>query len=79
MIDSLPDTDSPKFFGLPSNIDRSTQIIISNQIIAKLKILNRSKNIVGTKFDKDLVKPHFKPIWKLWEALKKVFLENLLK
>lgn len=72
MIESLPETDIPKFFGLPPNIDRSSQIVISNQVIGQLKILKRSNIKLGGKFDKDTVKSQFKPIWKLWEALKKV-------
>jgi hypothetical protein len=72
MLESLPDTDNPKFFGLPLNIDRSCQIVVSNQVIAQLKILKRSNNQTGSKFEKDSLKSQFKPIWKLWEALKKV-------
>lgn len=74
IIDSLPDADNPKFFGLPSNIDRSSQIVISNQVISQLKVLKRSNIKIGNKFDKDTIKGQFKPIWKLWEALKKVFI-----
>jgi hypothetical protein len=29
---------------------------------------------IGDKFDKELLKPQFKPIWKLWESLKKASL-----
>ena len=72
MLESLPDTDNPKFFGLPLNIDRSCQIVVSNQVIAQLKILKRSSNQTGNKLEKDSLKSQFKPIWKLWEALKKV-------
>ena len=73
MIDSMPDSDLPKLFGLPPNIDRSCQIVVSNQIIGQLKILRRSDiKIDGGKFDRDTVKQQFKPLWKLWEALKKV-------
>ena len=82
VIDQLPDVDFPKFFGLPLNIDRSSQIVISNQVIAQLKILKRSNVKIGNKFDKDTIKPQFKPLWKLWEALKKVeklfFIKNTL-
>ena len=74
MIDSLPDVDFPKFFGLPLNIDRSSQIVISNQVISQLKVLKRSNVKIGSKFDKETIKPQFKPLWKLWEALKKVCL-----
>ena len=45
---------------------------MSNQVIAQLKILKRSNNSSGSKLDKDNVKALFKPIWKLWESLKKV-------
>ena len=56
MIDSLPDSDNPKFFGLPLNIDRSCQIVVSNQVISQLKILKRSNNQAGSKFEKDSLK-----------------------
>lgn len=72
MIASLPDADSPQFFGLPLNIDRSAQIVISNQVVTQLKVLKRSNNQSGKKMEKDALKSQFKPLWKLWEALKKV-------
>ena len=72
MIESLPETDNPKFFGLPANIDRSSQIVVSSQVITQLKILNRSNVQSGNKIDKESLKGQFKPVWKLWEALKKV-------
>lgn len=72
MIATLPDTDQPKLFGLPLNIDRSCQIVVSNLIINQLKVLKRSDIKIDGKFDRDTVKQQFKPLWKLWEALKKV-------
>ena len=79
MIEKLPETDSPHFFGLPLNIDRSRQIVLSNQVIAQLKVLSRSNAQSGSKFDKDTLKTQFKPVWKLWEALKKNVSSNELK
>ena len=73
IIDSIPDADNPKFFGLPLNIDRSSQIVISNQVVAQLKILKRTNTQSGNKMEKDVLKSQFKPLWKLWEALKKVY------
>ena len=32
IINSLPDDDKPSFFGLPANIERSSQRIISSQV-----------------------------------------------
>jgi hypothetical protein len=32
-VNSLPETDKPSFFGLPANIDRSAQRIVSSQVI----------------------------------------------
>ena len=72
LINSLPEIDSPYFFGLPLNIDRSCQIVVSNQVISQLKVIGRSAIQSGSKFDKDTLKAQFKPVWKLWEALKKV-------
>ncbi len=78
VIDTLPDTDQPKLFGLPLNIDRSSQIVVSNLIINQLKILKRSDIKIDGKFDKDTVKQQFKPVWKLWEALKKVYFNHII-
>ena len=41
VIDSLPEVDFPKFFGLPLNIDRSSQIVLCNQVIAQLKVFEK--------------------------------------
>lgn len=79
LIEKLPDTDNPRFFGLPLNIDRSAQIVISNQVVAQLKVLKRSNHQSGKKMEKDALKSQFKPLWKLWEALKKNFNSNELK
>ncbi len=80
VIDSLPEIDAPKFFGLPSNIDRSSQIVVSNLIIGQLKLISRSSSkLEGGKFDKESIRGPFKPVWKLWEALKKNFTSNELK
>lgn len=35
IINSLPDVDKPSFFGLPANIERSSQRIISSQVCFK--------------------------------------------
>jgi dynein heavy chain 2 len=72
VIDNLPDADMPKLFGLPANIDRSSQIVVSNQIVNQLRVLRRSDIKIDGKFDRETVKQQFKPLWKLWEALKKV-------
>jgi dynein heavy chain 2 len=72
MIESIPESDNPKFFGLPLNIDRSSQTVISNQVVSQLKVLQRSGTQTGKKLEKDTLKAQFKPLWKLWEALKKV-------
>ena len=37
LIASLPDDDEPSFFGLPANIERSWQRIVSSQVIGQLK------------------------------------------
>ena len=79
MIDSLPESDLPKFFGLPPNIDRSTQKVLSSQLISQLNLLKLSDIKMDGKFDKDTVKPRFKPVWKLWEALKKNINPNELR
>ncbi len=79
LCESISDSDTPRFFGLPLNIDRSCQKVISDQIVAQLKVLARSSNQIGSKFDKDEIRKQFKPIWKLWESLKKVKQINELR
>src|SRR4029434_6097288 len=37
MIENLPEDDRPAFFGLPANIERSSQRIISSQVTPQAK------------------------------------------
>lgn len=37
LIKGLPEEDDPSYFGLPSNIERSWQRIVSSQVIGQLK------------------------------------------
>ncbi|XP_074620352.1 cytoplasmic dynein 2 heavy chain 1-like [Acropora palmata] len=68
IINSLPDDDKPSFFGLPANIERSSQRIISSQVISQLKVLMRS-DLEAHKFDKEKWSTELSPILNLWKKL----------
>ncbi|KAF7666054.1 hypothetical protein LDENG_00118150 [Lucifuga dentata] len=68
VIDSLPEDDRPAFFGLPANIERSSQRIISSQVISQLRILSRSV-AAGSKFDRELWSTSLSPVLNLWKKL----------
>ncbi|KAJ8297986.1 LOW QUALITY PROTEIN: hypothetical protein KUTeg_024517 [Tegillarca granosa] len=67
-IDQLPEFDKPSYFGLPENIERSAQRIISSQVISQLKILQRS-DVKGNKFDKEVWANELGPLLNLWKKL----------
>ncbi|XP_057206860.1 cytoplasmic dynein 2 heavy chain 1 isoform X3 [Triplophysa rosa] len=68
LVDSLPEDDKPSFFGLPANIERSAQRIISSQVISQLRILSRPI-AAGSKFDRELWSTAFSPVLNLWKLL----------
>ncbi|KAF4787703.1 hypothetical protein TURU_168391 [Turdus rufiventris] len=68
IIESLPEDDKPDFFGLPANIARSSQRIISSQVISQLRILSRSVT-AGCKFDREIWSAELSPILNLWKKL----------
>ncbi|XP_017286523.1 cytoplasmic dynein 2 heavy chain 1 isoform X3 [Kryptolebias marmoratus] len=68
VIENLPEDDRPAFFGLPANIERSSQRIISSQVISQLRILSRSV-AAGSKFDRELWSNGLSPILNLWKKL----------
>ncbi|XP_076138461.1 cytoplasmic dynein 2 heavy chain 1 [Alosa pseudoharengus] len=68
MIENLPEDDRPAFFGLPANIERSSQRIISSQVISQLRILSRSV-AAGSKFDREVWSSGLSPILNLWKKL----------
>ncbi|KAI5737300.1 hypothetical protein M8J76_012015 [Diaphorina citri] len=58
LIHRLSETDPPKFFGLPENVDRSWQLSRSAEIIEQLKLLNQGTdghNLIQLKLDKDVL------------------------
>ncbi|KAL3878520.1 hypothetical protein ACJMK2_030860 [Sinanodonta woodiana] len=67
-IEALPEFDKPSYFGLPENIERSAQRIISSQVITQLRILQRS-DVKGSKFDKEVWATQLGPILNLWKKL----------
>uniref|UniRef100_A0A8C5IBC2 Cytoplasmic dynein 2 heavy chain 1 n=1 Tax=Junco hyemalis TaxID=40217 RepID=A0A8C5IBC2_JUNHY len=68
IIESLPEDDKPDFFGLPANIARSSQRIISSQVISQLRILSRSVT-AGSKFDREIWSTELSPVLNLWKKL----------
>uniref|UniRef100_A0A672FSM8 Cytoplasmic dynein 2 heavy chain 1 n=1 Tax=Salarias fasciatus TaxID=181472 RepID=A0A672FSM8_SALFA len=68
VIENLPEDDRPAFFGLPANIERSSQRIISSQVISQLRVLSRSI-ATGSKFDRELWSNGLSPILNLWKKL----------
>ncbi|KAM9317805.1 cytoplasmic dynein 2 heavy chain 1 [Pholidichthys leucotaenia] len=68
VIAKLPEDDRPAFFGLPANIERSSQRIISSQVISQLRILSRLV-AAGSKFDRELWSNGLSPILNLWKKL----------
>ena len=70
-IESLPDVDKPSYFGLPENIERSSQRIVSSNVIGQLKVLKRC-SVKETKFDKDVWVAELGPILNVWKKLNQV-------
>ncbi|XP_071483964.1 LOW QUALITY PROTEIN: cytoplasmic dynein 2 heavy chain 1-like [Diadema antillarum] len=68
LVSKFPDDDKPAFFGLPANIERSSQRIISGQVIAQLKVLRRSDE-AADKFDTEKWNSELGPILTLWKKL----------
>uniref|UniRef100_A0A8C4JN30 Cytoplasmic dynein 2 heavy chain 1-like n=1 Tax=Dromaius novaehollandiae TaxID=8790 RepID=A0A8C4JN30_DRONO len=68
IIESLPEDDKPEFFGLPANIARSSQRMISSQVISQLRILSRSVT-AGCKFDREIWSTELSPVLNLWKKL----------
>ncbi|KAF5921105.1 hypothetical protein HPG69_018505 [Diceros bicornis minor] len=68
IIEKLPEDDKPSFFGLPANIARSSQRMISSQVISQLRILGRSVT-AGCKFDREIWSNELSPVLNLWKKL----------
>ncbi|KAJ8027756.1 Cytoplasmic dynein 2 heavy chain 1 [Holothuria leucospilota] len=67
-IANFPEDDKPGFFGLPDNIERSSQRIISGQVISQLKVLRRSDEAVE-RFDMETWNTELGPFLNLWKKL----------
>uniref|UniRef100_H2SD75 Dynein cytoplasmic 2 heavy chain 1 n=1 Tax=Takifugu rubripes TaxID=31033 RepID=H2SD75_TAKRU len=68
IIETLPEDDRPVIFGLPANIERSSQRIISSQVISQLRVLSRSV-ATGSKFDRELWSTGLSPVLHLWRKI----------
>ena len=78
VIASLPEFDKPSYFGLPENIERSAQRIISAQVISQLRILQRA-NVKASRFDKEVWATELGPVLNLWKKLNQVGVKGCLK
>ncbi|XP_061923239.1 dynein cytoplasmic 2 heavy chain 1 isoform X1 [Entelurus aequoreus] len=70
VIGNLPEDDRPVFFGLPANIERTSQRTVSSQVISQLRVISRSV-ATGSKFDRELWSNGLSPILNLWKKLNK--------
>ena len=70
-VEELPEFDKPSYFGLPENIERSAQRIVSSQVISQLKVLQRA-DVKASKFDKEVWATELGPILNLWKKLNSV-------
>ncbi|XP_071551731.1 cytoplasmic dynein 2 heavy chain 1-like [Panulirus ornatus] len=68
LIRNLPDEDDPAYFGLPANIERSWQRIVSSQVISQLKVLMRSPEL-ASRFDREKWHAQLSPVLNLWKKL----------
>ena len=71
VLNSLPETDRPSFFGLPANIERSSQRTISSRVISQLKVLARIEGS-GERFDREAWSADLSPLLTLWKKLNQV-------
>lgn len=71
VISALPERDQPSFFGLPANIDRSSQRTISSRVISQLKVVMRSETS-GDRFDRTVWSAELNPLLSLWKKLNQV-------
>ena len=70
-IEALPEFDKPLYFGLPENIERSSQRMISSQVVTQLRVLKRA-DAKASKFDKDVWANELGPLLNLWKKLNTV-------
>jgi dynein heavy chain 2 len=68
LINQLPETDNPSFFGLPSNIYRSVQRYNSANVVKQLKAISAVSE-EHLKFDREEWSSKLGPIWNLWQTL----------
>jgi dynein heavy chain 2 len=68
LIGALETTDTPEFFALPANIDRSVQRTISSNLIGQLKTLSAAATATSG-FDRELWRSQLGPMFDLWERL----------
>ncbi len=68
MINQLPDSDAPYIFGLPDNIERSTQRATSTAVIKQLRALSTASD-EASKYDRERWRHQLNPVLELWQSL----------
>lgn len=68
MINQLPDIDAPYIFGLPDNIERSTQRATSTAVIKQLRALSTASD-EASKYDRERWRHQLNPVLELWQSL----------
>jgi dynein heavy chain 2 len=69
LINNFPDVDSPSFFGLPDNIERSVQRFTSSQVIKQLRSLSALEAGSSSKYDREKWKLLLMPIIDQWQSM----------
>lgn len=74
MIQQIADEDSPSYFGLPSNIDRSVQRTLGAMAISQLKLLMQPSES-SVRLDLAKWSTELSPVLNLWKRLNQVMLQ----
>ncbi|RYY34515.1 hypothetical protein EON62_03225, partial [archaeon] len=68
IIERLPETDTPKLFNLPANIERSLQRVVSQGVIDSVKTIRVATGAAST-FDREAWRTRLAPVLEQWQAL----------
>jgi dynein heavy chain 2 len=68
LIEKLPDSDLPNFFGLPDNIERSVQRTASAQLQSSLRTVEAS-SVAADQFNREEWKKQLGPMLEMWQKV----------
>nr|BCL66104.1 cytoplasmic dynein 1b heavy chain [Volvox africanus] len=68
IISALPDVDTPGFFCMPDNIDRTAQQVNSSRVISQLKAMSLHADVTGG-FNRTQWQMQLGPLLRLWDQL----------